>query len=490
MTSSTGAAEVDPAEQAAKEAFFAELVEMVGLTGSPKVARDPVNVATVHNWCDAMSEANPRFRAGEVAPPAMLNVWTMPGLLMGEQLPRDMSEPQYQVYTKLDDAGFSSVVAVNSEQVYERYLVPGDVLTQTTTLVDVSPEKATALGVGHFVTTEVAYTDAAGASVGSVFFRVLKFKPGTGRRTTKTDPKRQALLDAGLDPDELMPAKPRPKRPMPQWNQDQAWHWEGLRARELRIQRFTDDGSLLHPPANCNPATQSMDYDYIVASGKATLYSYTVPHYPQIPAFDYPMVVGLVELEEGVRLITNIVGVKPDQLEIGMPLEVCFIDTHDDVTLHQFRPAAPAPRADTLVASAVAVGDRLPLASIPIEPRLIISTALATRDFQDVHHDVAAAKAKGSKDIFMNILTSSGLAARWIGDWAGPDATFRRLKIGLGVPNYPGDTMTMSGSVTEVADDGAITIGFTGTNALGAHITGTAEIVLPDAGATGEGSGA
>ena len=451
-----------------------QLVAFIGSSGSPTVARDPVNISTIRNWCDAMSEANPYFtdesfglagpHQGIVAPPAMLNVWTMSGLVMGQQPPRDLTEPQSIVYSKLDDAGFTSVVATNSEQRYDRYLRPGDLITGVTTVVDVSAEKSTSLGTGHFVTTEVDYTDQTGETVGGLLFRILKFKPGTAE-----------AADDGGDPE-----PERPPRPLPQWNQDQAWHWEGLRRRELRIQRFTDDGTLVHPPAVANPNTQAMDYDWIVASGRAALYSYTVVHHPQVPAFDYPLVVGLVELEEGVRMVSNIVGLKPEQLEIGMPLVAGFIDTHDDVTLHQFGPARPERRVSTLTAGEVSVGDRLPLCPIPLDARLIVSTALATRDFQDVHHDRAMAQARGSKDIFMNILASSGLCNRWIGDWAGPDAVFKTLKIGLGVPNYPGDTMTMTGAVTDVAADGTVTVGFAGTNSLGPHVTGAAELVLPD----------
>lgn len=463
--------------EAEKAQFLEELRSMVGQTGSLQDARDPVNLPTIRNWCDAMSEANPNFtdpdvaesgpHAGLVAPPAMLNVWTMAGLHMGQQKGRSADEPSSGVYSRLDAAGYSSVVATNSEHVYNRYLRPGDLISSSTKLTDVSAEKTTALGVGHFVTTEAEYTDQTGETVGSLLFRVLKFKPGTGRQSG--------------DEEDATDESPRP-RPRPQWNQDQAWFWEGLRERELRIQRFSDDGTLVHPPANANPRTQAMDYDWIVASGRGTLYSYTVPHYPQIPSFDYPLIVGLVELEEGVRLVSNIVGLRPDQLRVGMPLEVTYLDTHDDVTIHQFRPAQPERRTDTLRADQVAVGDELPLCAIPLDPRLIVSTAIATRDFQDVHHDRDLAHAKGSKDIFMNILTSSGICNRWIGDWAGPDAVFKTLKISLGVPNYPYDTMTMSGKVADIADDGTVTVGFKGLNALGPHVTGTAELVLPGKG--------
>ena len=130
----------------------------------------------------------------------------------------------------------------------------------------------------------------------------------------------------------------RPLRPRPQYNADQAFFWEGLLARELRIQRFPDDGSLWMPPAQANPNTGSMTWDWIVASGRGRLYSHTVCHHPQFPAFDYPLIVGLVELEEGVRLVSNIIGCDPADLAIGMALEVDFVDIGEGSMLHQFRP--------------------------------------------------------------------------------------------------------------------------------------------------------
>lgn len=467
------------------DALLDQLRRHVGATGTPKTARDAVSLPVIRTWCDAMSEANPLFvdsdaaeagpHGGLVAPPAMLNAWTMTGLHMGAPPPRDAADPSAAVYQMLTDAGYPGVVATNSDQVYHRYLRPGDVLTGTTKLVEVSDEKTTGLGTGYFVTTETEYVDQAGDPVGSLFFRVLRFKPGTGR-SKPVDPRRQALIDAGLDPDELLAESTRPNRPAPTYNQDQAWFWEGLKARELRIQRFPGTGTLIHPPANSNPESGSFDYDWVVASGQASLYSWAAPHYPQVPAFDYPLIVGLVELEEGVRMVSNIVGCTRDDLEIGMPLELCWLDTPDGHTLHQFRPATPARRAETRVPGSLAVGERLPLCAIPLDPLLIVSTALATRDYQDVHHNRDAALQKGSKDIFMNILTSSGLVTRWIGDWAGPNVVFHDLKVRLGAPNYPYDTMTFSGQVAEAHDDGSVTVTYQGQNSLGSHMSGSATL--------------
>jgi acyl dehydratase len=124
------------------------------------------------------------------------------------------------------------------------------------------------------------------------------------------------------------------------------------------------------------------------------------------------------------------------------------------------------------------VGDKLPELVIPLTRTLIVSTAIASRDYQDVHHDPALAVERGSPDIFMNILTTNGFVGRFITDWAGPDAVIRKVSIRLGAPNYPGDTMTMRGEVTAVAD-GVATVSVVGSNSIGDHVTGTVEVAIP-----------
>jgi acyl dehydratase len=119
-----------------------------------------------------------------------------------------------------------------------------------------------------------------------------------------------------------------------------------------------------------------------------------------------------------------------------------------------------------------AVGERLPELQIPITRTLIVATAIASRDYQDVHHDPELARERGSKDVFMNILTSNGLVGRFVTDWAGPNARLRKVAIRLGAPNYPGDTMTMTGEVTAV-DGELVTVAVRGANSLGDHVTGT-----------------
>ena len=129
----------------------------------------------------------------------------------------------------------------------------------------------------------------------------------------------------------------------------------------------------------------------------------------------------------------------------------------------------------------VHAGEELPPLRVPITRTLIVSGALASRDYQDVHHDAEAAREKGSPDIFMNILTTNGLVGRYITDHFGPRARLRRVAIRLGAPNYPGDEMVLTGEVTSVAD-GTAEVTVTGKNAIGRHVTGTVTVELPPTG--------
>ncbi len=137
-------------------------------------------------------------------------------------------------------------------------------------------------------------------------------------------------------------------------------------------------------------------------------------------------------------------------------------------------------RSVTRSLASVSVGEKLPSLEVPLTRTLIISTAIASRDYQDVHHDHELAKQRGSPDIFMNILTTNGFVGRFVTDWTGPEAQLRKVDIRLGAPNYPGDTMTLEGSVTaknEVA--GTIEVSLRGRNGIGDHVTGTVLVALP-----------
>lgn len=130
--------------------------------------------------------------------------------------------------------------------------------------------------------------------------------------------------------------------------------------------------------------------------------------------------------------------------------------------------------------SDVNVGDDLAALDLPITRTLIVSTAIATRDYQVVHHDPSIAAERGSKDIIMNILTSNAFVGRFVTDWTGPNSFIRSVKVRLGAPNYPGDTMVITGSVTAKDDvNKVVTFAVRGSNSMGDHMNATVEVILP-----------
>lgn len=154
-------------------------------------------------------------------------------------------------------------------------------------------------------------------------------------------------------------------------------------------------------------------------------------------------------------------------------------------------------RPTTRLLGEVTVGDALDELVVPLTRTLIVAGAIASRDYQDVHHDHELAHERGSPDIFMNILTTNGLVGRFVTDWSGPGGVLESVAIRLGAPNYPGDTMRLTGRVTAVGEPrpdgrGVVSVAVRGANRLGDHVTGTVEVALPirptanlGAGATG-----
>jgi uncharacterized OB-fold protein/acyl dehydratase len=315
-----------------KAAFAARLKQFEGKeAGEPEQGADPVNQPMIRHWVEAVGDDNPIYTQPEaaeksvhgeiVAPPVMLQAWVMRGV---RPRPTDGGNARDELMTLLDDAGFTSVVATNCEQEYHRYLHLGDHLSTTTIIESVSDEKATGLGVGHFVTTRVDYRTDEGELVATMRFRILKFKPGTGRSTP-----------------EAKEEQARPLRPRPALTQDNAFWFEGARQHRLLIQRCKQCGTLRHPPRPMCSECRSYEWDVVDASGRGTVYSFVVNHYPQVPAFDYPLAVGLIELEEGTRLVADVIGVEPSEIQVGMPVEVEWVDHDPDLSLPAFKPSRP-----------------------------------------------------------------------------------------------------------------------------------------------------
>ena len=130
----------------------------------------------------------------------------------------------------------------------------------------------------------------------------------------------------------------RPLRPRPALTEDNAFFFEGTAAQKLLIQRCGSCGVLRHPPRPACAVCRSFEWDTVVSAGTGTVYSYVVVHHPQVPAFDYPLPIAVVELEEGTRLVADLIGVAPDAVRIGMPVTVEFVAVDDELTLPMFRP--------------------------------------------------------------------------------------------------------------------------------------------------------
>jgi uncharacterized OB-fold protein/acyl dehydratase len=388
---------------------------------------DPVNAPMIRNWTQALGDRDARWES--VAPPAMIQVWSMPGL--GDAGESVATRP----LAMLDEAGFTGVVATDCEQTYDRYLRHGETLRSTTRFGGVTGPKKTALGEGYFVTWHQCWY-AGDERVAEMLFRVLKFRPRPGG----------AVMG---------------DRPRPAVDRDTRFFWEGVEAGELRVQRCAGCGALRHPPGPMCPRCHATERAHVTASGRGVVHSHVVHHHPPIPGMGTPFVVALVELEEGVRMVGNLLDHPPEDVRIGMPVEVVFQEVDDGLTLPQWRPAGtrePPPR------------DEPDALRIELTPTFVISTALATRDFTPVHHDTALARAQGSQEIFLNILTTMGLVQRYALERM-PGAEPAAIAVRLGVPAYAGDTLTMTGRVVDER-----TVEVRGAVSLGDHVVATVRL--------------
>lgn len=322
--------------------WLAEINSYAGRECGPQHGWDPVNAVMIRHWCEAMGDNNPIYTDADaaagagyqslVAPPTMLQAWTMKGY--GDRHPAGSSEENpFEVLTVLERYGYTGVVAVNCDQEYERYLQDGERVFSRCVVDDISEEKQTPLGSGFFVTAKYSfYVGEPGSAdeelVGTMLFRVLKYKPAQQPAAKPeeegTKPKSRKIL-----------------RPRPGINRDNAFFWEGVSQGKLLIQRCTSCQSLRHPPGPMCPQCQSLEWDTAESSGKGVIYSFVNLHHPQVPPFDSPNPIALVELEEGTRIVAGLVGIKPKDVKIGLPVTVEFTQD-EDLTLALFRPVEQA----------------------------------------------------------------------------------------------------------------------------------------------------
>jgi uncharacterized protein len=452
---------------------------------SPRSARDPVNLPIIENWVEAIGDANPVYtdaksaaasvHGGLVSPPAMMQVWTMPG----QRQVGDGTDPMSQIVGVLEDAGYTSVVATNSDHVFHRYVRHGEQLDLRVSLVGLIGPKKTALGEGWFFTTRNTWYSGEEV-VATMDFRILKFRPPPAGGGSGPAPAGSGGTPLSSGHQQSAPAVPGGGAPggvamRPVNSPDTAFFWEGMAVGELRIQRCSDCGALRHPPGPACLECGSLNPQYTVAAGTGEVFSYVVHHHPPVPGKQLPLVIALVRLDEGVRVLGEMVGVSPEQVSVGMPVTIEFLRIDDELTLPAWRPAVAAPAPSTRPGE-------LPEMSVEVTATFVVASALATRDFTPVHHDRDLAHANGSKDIFLNILTDTGLVQRFVSQWAGTQSLLRSISLRLGVPCYAGDRLTFSGRVSEqTAGDDAdrYELSVTGRCSLGDHVIATAVVDIP-----------
>jgi uncharacterized OB-fold protein len=197
------------------------------------------------------------------------------------------------------------------------------VVTAETVIEAVSEEKATALGIGYFIDTRTNFTDEGGEEVGWLTFRVLKFIPAQQPQA--------AAAESG------QPAAPQRIR-APRGH-DNSWWWDAVDAGKIPIQKCSQCGKLHHPPRPMCDACHSLEMGHIEASGRGTVHTYTVIHHPQFPGYDFPIVAALIDLEEGTRLMSNLVECKPQDVRVGMAVRGFVQEGEDGLKLPVFRPA-------------------------------------------------------------------------------------------------------------------------------------------------------
>ncbi|MFJ9687009.1 bifunctional MaoC family dehydratase N-terminal/OB-fold nucleic acid binding domain-containing protein [Streptomyces bacillaris] len=345
----------------APDPLYERLAAYAGRPAATAVSgRDPVNAPMIRHWCEAMGDTSPAYRGPDaVAPPTMLQAWTMRGLAPDPGAPDDLEapgapddleapgapedleapgddggtgrSPAYdELLRLLDGAGYTSVVATDCEQEYLRPLRPGDLITYDSVVESVSPRKTTKLGTGYFVTTRMDVR-ADGEPAGTHRFRILKYRPV--ERPTERPVER---------PTDHPTERKAPLRPRPVINRDNAGFWSGVAEHRLLIQRCTRCATLRFPwLPGCN-ACAGQEWDTVEASGEGTVFSHVVMHHPSFPACDPsgeggPYAVALVELVEGVRIVGNVVGVPYDKVRVGLPVRLEFLRTDPDLELPVFR---------------------------------------------------------------------------------------------------------------------------------------------------------
>ncbi|MFO1294800.1 MAG: bifunctional MaoC family dehydratase N-terminal/OB-fold nucleic acid binding domain-containing protein [Rubrivivax sp.] len=321
--------------------FEAKIRAFVGREISPpcKGADARVNEAMIRHWTEVTGDRNPVYtdaafaaasaKKGIVAPPTMLQIWSMEGYKMcrpaGDQL--DM---QRQLHKVFDEHGFVGVLGTNTNTEFFRDLRPGDEITYHTVIDNISERKTTGRGVGYFIETITRFTDQHGQDVGRQVFRVLKFAPSAVEAKAKAE----AKADSGGAQAPALPTRIQAPR-----GHDNAWWWEAIDQGRLMIQRCKACGTLRHPPRPMCGHCQSTQWDSIESSLEGEVFSFTELNYPRFPGYPYPLLCAVVQLREGTRLVANLAGCEPEQVHIGMKVKGKVERVDAKTVLPNFYPA-------------------------------------------------------------------------------------------------------------------------------------------------------
>lgn len=461
------------------ETVASDLQSYIGAEAEPpRVSRFLVNEAMIRTWVEALEDDNPVYtdpqaalatgREDIICPPAMLSTWVMNGYRRYREVQRlrDQGLEDPTAYSRLlhdlDRSGFTSVVATDIVQEYHAELTPGIRVTCRYTIDNVSDRKRTALGEGYFLTLRKEYVDEQERPLATELFRLLRFAPARPK------------------------ARPRPTGIPPIVRTlDNVFWFDAAAEGRLLIQRCADCGELRHPPGPACPVCRSFRWDAIESSGRGTLHSWTVVHHPQDSAFAYPLAVGLIDLEEGTRLVADFDEVPAEGLEVGVPVHIVFGEHAFGEILPYVRLGVPLQSEEAgppLVATVSPPeaenpegGMVLPTLRIPLDRTAIAAGAIASHDFEDVHHDPGRAQERGMRDVFLSINTTNGLVDRYLSDWAGPAMRLHAVMLRLGVPHFAGEVLEFTGTVYPELD-GRRRVEVVGRNGGGVHVTATATV--------------
>ena len=314
------------------KAFEDKIRAFVGREVAPPTkGHDDVNEAMIRHWAEVMGDNNPVYtdaefaaktdKGGIIAPPAMLQAWSMEGYAMAHEPAEDVQRELHNVF---DENGFTGVLGTNCTQEYYRDLKPGDQVIAHTVIDNISEQKATQRGTGYFIETVTNFTDQNGEKIGRMVFRVLKFIPNESNT---------AVDEAD---DDTPKAATRIHSPR---GFDNKWWWDAVDEGKMLIQRCKNCGTLRHPTRPMCGECQSTEWDYIESSMEGEVFSFVEMHYPKFPGYPYPLICAVISLKEGTRIVSNIVGCDPDDVFIGMKVKGKVEQVDEATMLPQFYPA-------------------------------------------------------------------------------------------------------------------------------------------------------